>query len=316
MAAPLLLFRALADDVRLRLLHAVVSAELSVAELVQVLKLPQSTVSRHLKPLRDAGLVETRREGTSVYYRRGELLADRELSAFLERRLRELGTAQRDAKAVRAVLDQRRKRSREFFEKVAGQYGERTQPGGGWQALAAGLAAGFAGQDVADLGSGEGDLVLLLARFARRVAAIDHSKAMLRHLRARAKAANQETRIETVEGDLERVPLPDAVFDAVFLSQALHHAARPAFAVAEAARLLRTGGRLIVLDLARHEQDWVRSEWADQWLGFEESELRTWMQAAGVATLGVESLSDTGSAKLPVVLAVGIKKSPSADEEN
>ncbi len=311
MTAPLELFRALADEVRLRLLNAVLSAELSVAELVEVLGLPQSTVSRHLKPLRESGIVDTRREGTSVYYRRGPMLADRELSAVLERRLRELGTAERDAKTIRAVLDQRRRRSREFFEKVAGRYGELTQPGGGWPALAAGMAAGFAGREVADLGCGEGALTLLLAAHARKVVAVDQSKAMLRLVRERAKEAGLADRVQTVEGDLERVALDDASCDDVFLSQALHHAARPAHAVREAARLLKRGGRLVVLDLARHEQEWVRSEWADQWLGFEAEELALWMKEAGLKVLRVQRLDSPGAAQpadLAVLLAVGEKK--------
>lgn len=305
------IFRALADEVRLRILGALLGAELSVAELVDVLGLPQSTVSRHLKPLREAGLAETRREGTSIYYRRGALVEEPDLSAVLAKRLRELPGASRDAAAVRRVLDQRRKRSREFFEKVAGKYGALTQPGGGWEALAAGLAAGFAGKDVADLGSGEGALSLLLARFAKSVTAVDQSKAMLRLVRERAKETGLADRVQTVEGDLERVALDDASCDDVFLSQALHHAARPAHAVREAARLLKRGGRLVVLDLARHEQEWVRSEWADQWLGFEAEELALWMKEAGLKVLRVQRLDSPGAAQpadLAVLLAVGEKK--------
>lgn len=311
MPAPLELFRALSDAVRLRLLNAVLAAELSVAELVEVLGLPQSTVSRHLKPLRDAGLLDTRREGTSVYYRRGALLGDRELAAVLDRRLRELDTAERDAAAIRSVLESRRKRSRDFFEKVAGRYGELTQPGGGWSALAAGLAAGFAGRCVVDLGCGEGALTVLLARFAERVVAVDQSKAMLRLVRSRAKTAGVAACVETVEGDFERTSLRAGAFDAVFLSQSLHHAARPACAVQEAGRVLKSAGTLVVLDLARHEQDWVRAEWADQWLGFEEDELRAWMQDAGLKPERVERLRPVAAshpADLAVLMAVGIKK--------
>lgn len=312
MPPPLDVFRALADEVRLRLLHAVLSAELSVAELVEVLGLPQSTVSRHLKPLREAGFVETRREGTSVYYRRGALLADGAFAEVLQQRLAELSTAARDARAVRAALERRRTRSREFFEKIAGRYGELTQPGGGWSALAAGLAAGFSGRDVADLGCGEGDVALLLARFARRVAAVDQSKAMLRHVRARAKEAGLDRRVEPVEGDLEHTTLPNAAFDVVFIGQALHHAARPAHAIAEAARLLKPGGLLIVLDLARHDQDWVRAEWADQWLGFEEDELKGWMEQYGLRAIRMDRLGDAADAALAVLMAVAEKTRPAA----
>lgn len=301
------IFRALSDEVRLRILAAVMGAELSVAELVEVLDLPQSTVSRHLKPLREAGLAETRREGTSVYYRRGALLGESEWAPLLEKRLRALRSASRDAAAVRRVLDLRRQRSKDFFEKMAGRYETLTQPGGGWEALAAALAAGFAGQDVADLGAGEGALTMLLARFARSVVAVDQSKAMLREVREKAQRAGWGGRVKVAEGDLEDLPLKSDSVDAVFLSQALHHSARPGPAVTAAARLLRPGGKLVILDLVRHEQDWVRQQWADQWLGFEAREVKTWMQEAGLEALVTERLSGA-TPELAVLLAVGVRK--------
>lgn len=307
MAETIHLFRALADDVRLRILHALLGAELSVAELVEVLGLPQSTVSRHLKPLRDAGLVETRRDGTSIYYRRGPALEEGDFARGLQARLREHPDAARDGATVRRVIEMRRQRSRDFFEKMAGRYGTLMQPGGGWEALAAALAAGFAGRDVADAGAGEGHLTLLLARFARSVVAVDHSKAMLREVRQRAKLAGVSARVRTEEGDLEAMPLAREAVDAVFLSQALHHAAQPAKALAEAARVVRKGGRVIVLDLARHNQEWVREQWADQWLGFEEDELRRWMTDTGLSVELTRKLAGT-TPELSVVLAVGVKE--------
>lgn len=301
------LFRALADEVRLRVVYALQSAELSVAELVDVLGLPQSTVSRHLKPLRDAGLVETRREGTSVYYRRGAVLGEPDLAALLGARLQDWPQARTDAAAVRKVLDHRRRRSRDFFETVAGRYSALTQPGGGWDALAAGLAAGFAGCDVADLGCGEGALTLLLARFARTVTAVDAAPAMLREVQRRARAAGCAAVVRVAEGDLEKLPLKSATQDAAFLSQALHHAAQPAQAVAEAARVLRPAGRLIVLDLVRHDQEWMREQWADQWLGFSADELRAWMERAGLRVTACEELGGAAP-DVPVLLVVGQKQ--------
>jgi len=301
------LFRALADDVRLRVLGALMGGELSVAELVDVLALPQSTVSRHLKPLREAGLVTTRREGTSVYYRRDALDAEPELAALLDRRLRELPTGATDAAAVKRVLDARRQRSREFFERMAGRYGSLTQPGGGWEALAAGLAAGFSGRVVADLGAGEGALTLLLARFAKKVVAVDQSRAMLDEVRRCASERGLGSRVATAEGDLESLPLKKASVDDAFLSQALHHAARPALAVAEASRVLRPGGRLVVLDLVRHEQEWVREEWADQWLGFEPDDVAGWMKDAGLDVLAAERQGGA-TPEFSVMLMVGRKR--------
>lgn len=306
MTETLNIFRALSDEARLRILAALMGAELSVAELVEVLGLPQSTVSRHLKPLREAGLAETRREGTSVYYRRGSLVGEADLAPLLENRLRSLRTTDRDTAAVKRVLDLRRQRSKDFFEKIAGRYESLTQPGGGWEALSAALAAGFAGDDVADLGAGEGVLTMLLARFAKSVVAVDQSKAMLREVRERAKRAGLGDRVRVAEGDLEDLPIKEHSVDAVFLSQALHHAARPGPAVASAANLLRPGGKLVILDLVRHEQDWVREQWADQWLGFDAREVQDWMESAGLAPLATERLIGA-TPELAVLLAVGKK---------
>ena len=307
------MFRALADEIRLRLLRAALDTELSVAELVAVLRMPQSTVSRHLKPLRDSGLLECRREGTSAYYRPGPALQDAALSGLLRAKLAEVPHAEPDASAVRRALALRRKRSREFFDRVAGRYGTLTQPGGGWDALAAGLAAGFAGQDVADLGAGEGDLTLLLARFAARVTAIDQSPAMLRHIRQRARAEGLTARVRAVAGELEGLPMEASSVDAAFLSQVLHHAPQPARAIAEAARILRPTGRLIVLDLVRHEQEWVRQQWADQWLGFEPAEVRQWMEQAGLRPLHAGRIAGAHQ-ELGVLLAVGVRMPGAAAE--
>jgi len=300
------LFKALADDVRLRMLRILGEAELSVAELVQVLGLPQSTVSRHLKPLRECGLAETRRDGTSVLYRRGAVFGDPAMAAAINAQLASMRGLEADKAVVESVLERRRSRSREFFEQVAGHYGQYTDPGGAWAALAASLASGFAGCRVVDVGAGEGALSLLLAPFARSVTALDASPRMLRVIEERAAAAGFPGRVHTVEGDMEDLPLPDGSADAVFLSQCLHHAARPGRAVQEAARVLDAGGRLIVLDLEKHQHEWVREQWADQWLGFQAAELEEWMRQAGLGA--VVSRPIRGPADdLGILLSVAVK---------
>ncbi|HMP73259.1 MAG TPA: metalloregulator ArsR/SmtB family transcription factor [Kiritimatiellia bacterium] len=308
--APIEIFRALADEVRLRLLSAVLTSELSVAELVHALGLPQSTVSRHLKPLRDAGLVETRRDGTSVYYRKGAALTEPTMFRLLEDRLKYLPTAPMDRNAVRRVLDLRKQRSRDFFDRMAGTYNQLTEPGGGWSALAAGFAAGFRGQVVADLGAGEGALSLLLARFAKEVIAVDQSSGMLKEVEIRAKQQGFGAVIRTVESDFESLPLPDQSVQAVFLSQALHHASDPAAALREAARILGPDGQLILLDLARHDQEWVRDQWADVWLGFEPADIRQWLADAGLEAVICEVLEGSVP-EFQVLLAVARAQSSS-----
>lgn len=300
------IFKALSDEARLRILRCLAAEELSVAELVSVLGLPQSTVSRHLKPLREAHLVRSRREGTSIYYRRGTALDDAALAHVLERKFAELDGAAEDQASVRRVLSARRARSREFFDKIAGSYGTLTQPGGGWRGLATVLAAGFAGKQVADLGAGEGALTLLLAGHGASVTAVDQSPKMLRLVEEQALEAGLADRVQVAEGDLESLPLATASVDVVFLSQALHHASRPERALAEASRVLRDGGLLLLLDLAKHEQEWVREEWADQWLGFDEAELKQWLSSVGLERITLERLS--GSAPGLSVLIVTASK--------
>lgn len=273
-------FKALGDGARLRILRAVEIAELSVAEIVQALQMPQSSVSRHLKPLRDSGLLETRREGTSVYYRRGPVFQDAAFAQLLSEKLAELRGASRDRAAVDKVLDQRRKEGTKFFDEIAGRYGSLTEPGGGWRGMAAALAAGFSAKSVADIGCGEGGLTLLLARFAKKVTAVDLSAQMLRVVQERSAEAGVSGRVAVEKGDLEKLPLKANSEDAVFISQVLHHAARPGKALKEGARILKPGGQMILLDLSRHDQEWMRDEWADQWLGFDEAELKGWLKDA------------------------------------
>ena len=301
------IFKALADEGRLRILRSIDQAELSVAEIVQALEMPQSTVSRHLKPMREAGLVESRRDGTSVYYNRGPLFDDAAFAQILNERLKEISVAHRDAAAVDRVLDLRRQISREFFDEIAGRYGTLTEPGGGWQALAAALAAGFAGKTVADLGCGEGYLALLLARFAEKVIAFDQSEKMLKLVAEKAAEQNISERLDLRVGILEDLELSGEVLDAVFISQALHHTSDPEDVVRSAAAGLKPGGQLIILDLVRHEHEWTREQWADQWLGFDPLEIRGWLTQAGIKPLVLDSLPGA-TPDLSVLMVVGVKE--------
>jgi ArsR family transcriptional regulator len=300
------IFKALADEGRLRILRSIDQAELSVAELVQALEMPQSTVSRHLKPMREAGLVSSRRDGTSVYYNRGELFRDAAFAQILNERLKEISVANRDAAAVERVLDLRRRKSREFFDEIAGRYGTLTEPGGGWQALAAGLAAGFAGKTVADLGCGEGALALLLARFAKQVVAFDQSENMLKLVAEHAAEQNVLDRLDLRVGNLESLDLSGEDFDAVFISQSLHHTSNPEEVLCAVSEGLKTGGQLVILDLVRHEHEWTREEWADQWLGFDPIEIREWLEKADIAAEIVDSLPGS-TPDLSVLIVVGTK---------
>jgi len=224
----------------------------------------------------------------------------------VERALTGIPGAQEDRASVSRLLQQRTSRNRDFFDEVAGRYGSLTEPGGGWQAVSSALALGFRGQSVADIGSGEGALTLSLARYCKEVVAVDVSPRMLMTLEAKADEAGLSDRVRPVEGELENLPLEASEMDSVFLSQSLHHAAQPEIAIREAARVLKPGGQLIVLDLVAHEQEWVREQYADLWLGFDPDRLTEFFTAAGLEPLEGGRLPGA-TPELPVLLMTALK---------
>ncbi|OPZ08259.1 MAG: putative S-adenosylmethionine-dependent methyltransferase [candidate division BRC1 bacterium ADurb.BinA364] len=280
---PVSLFKALSEELRLRILRVLDIAGFSVAELTDIFNAPQSTISRHLARLRDAELVEARRQGALVFYSKGAAW-DAGLASLMERASAEAPWNEADRAAAHRILERRRRQSQSYFDAMARRYSEIVEPGGSWRALAGALAMGFEGKIVADIGAGEGEIALRLARSARRVHAIDHSAEMVRFLREKAAAWPN---VSVEEGDLESLPLEDGCCDVAIVSQVLHHCPRPRVALGEAYRVLRPGGRLIVLDLEEHQEEWARERLADHWLGFNRGELLRWLREAGF-----ESASD------------------------
>jgi ArsR family transcriptional regulator len=285
------LFRLLGDDARLRILRLVHEERLNVTELTSILGIAQSGVSRHLGLLKDAGLVEERREGGFTFFRLSPGLVSGAngygpVWPLLEAQF-ESASATPGGRADDARLEEVRRVRKENFDEH-GAAAERGQivPGRSWAAWSRALAHLLPELDIADLGCGEGYLTIEASRFARRVIAIDRSDAVLE----RARASARRRRVKNVEwkrGELEKLPLKDAIVDVALLSQALHHAADPSKALGEAVRILRPGGRVLVLELRRHEEHWVRDRLGDTWLGFEDDELRTLLENAGLTAVKV-----------------------------
>jgi SAM-dependent methyltransferase len=192
-------------------------------------------------------------------------------------------------RADEARLAEVRRLRKENFEAHAGPDTNERQlvPGRSWAAWSRALGHLLPPLRVADIGCGEGYLTIEASRWAARVVAIDRSDVVLK--RARALAARRRVRnVIWKRGELERLPLRDASVDVALLSQALHHAADPARALTEAARILRPGGRLLVLDLRRHEETWVRERFGDRWLGFDDEELAGLLKGSGFADVRVK----------------------------
>jgi ArsR family transcriptional regulator len=306
------LYRLLGDEARLRLLRLLSRERLNVTELTGILGLAQSGVSRHLGLLKEAGLIAEERDGGFTYYRlpaahgpgRGP---DEALWALLDRQfaaLKDDRTVRADDARLQEVLRLRK----ENFQEHGGAGGERRQlvPGQSWAAWARAIGHLLPPLTVADLGCGEGYLTIEIARWAARVIAVDRSPAALRAARALARRRRAD-HIIWKRGDIERVPIADAAVDLAVLSQALHHAADPAHALAEATRIVVPGGRVLVLDLRRHDQEWVRDRVNDRWLGFDDDELAGLLAGAGLSGVRLMVGARRTADPFTVLIASGIK---------
>jgi SAM-dependent methyltransferase len=294
----------LADPLRARILLLLDRQELSVSELCDVLRLPQSTVSRHLKTLAEDGWVVSRREGTSrLYAAAGESLDEsaRQLWAIVRHDVEITPAARQDQRRLAPVVEARRARSAAFFSSSAGR----------WDALRDELfGAGFHVRallgllderwNVADLGCGTGRTAEVLAPFVRRVTAIDASEEMLVAARARlAPYLNVDVR----HGTLETLPLQRGTVDAASMILVLHHVGDPGAVLSEAARILRPGGRLIVVDMLPHKHEEYRQQMGHVWLGFSEHQVTRYLTAAGFTSIRFTPLPLEATAAGPSLFA-------------
>jgi ArsR family transcriptional regulator len=275
--------KALADPTRLRILAAVAEEELTVGEIQDVVDSVQSSVSRNLAILRDAGFVRHRREGTNVYFSLHDAMpqSTRQLFDSMAARFADLPETKEDRRRLERCRAKRTRASRDYFEAVAGDW-ERIRKSCFDERLGSLAVEKLVPRDltIADVGCGTGSLTFELARFAKQVIAVDLSQEMLR----RAKYLAKEREIANVEfrrGDAEKLPLARGSVDAAFCVMVLHFLENPARAVRELGRVTCPGGSIILLDLVPHQQEWMRQEMAHRWLGFDRTLIEEWFRSAG-----------------------------------
>jgi ubiquinone/menaquinone biosynthesis C-methylase UbiE/DNA-binding transcriptional ArsR family regulator len=299
----------LSDPTRVRLLALLISEELSVAELQEVLGMAQSRISSQLALLRQADLVSDRREGKKAFYSLRTQSDPRQLG--LVRSACEAVSVQpelvEDRANLQRILARRRQQSEAYFNFIAGKLGKNYCPGRSWEAIGHLALRLTPAITIADLGAGEGLISQLLARRAERVWCIDNSPRMV-EVGTDFATNNGLANLSYKLGDIEAVPLPDASVDLAILSQALHHAQHPQKAVAEAYRILKPGGQILILDLKAHTFEKARELYADVWLGFKENELHNFLQKVGFQQLDVTTVAkEPNEPHFETLLASGTK---------
>jgi len=292
---------ALGDESRSRILVLLERSELTVTELASALGLAQPTVSRHLKALSQEGWVEARPDGRNRHYRLARTLdeAARAVWSIVRDELRD-GVYAVDAERARAVMEERRRRSQEFFASAAERWDEVRERLFG---SAAGLTPllGMVDRDsvVADLGVGTGALAERLAPFAGQVVGVDGSEQMLAAARLRVGSLPN---VELKQGTLEKLPIDGEALDAAFVCLVLHHVVDPPAALAEIRRALKPGGRLILVDMRRYEGGpWYGDEMEHVWPGFEPDQIDAWLSRAGFANTRVVPLPADPQASGPLL---------------
>jgi ubiquinone/menaquinone biosynthesis C-methylase UbiE/DNA-binding transcriptional ArsR family regulator len=300
---------ALADATRSRSLLLLQGHELTVSELCSIMQLPQSTVSRHLKALSDAGWITARSEGPSNLYAmsRDDLdAAAQRLWLLVREQVAASPAAGQDQRRLQAALAARRTKSQEFFSSSAGQWDKlRDELFGDRFHLLALAAFAHANWVVGDLGCGTGQVSAALAPFVSHVVAVDGSAAMLQAARKRLHGLGN---VELRRGELEALPIDAGTLDAATLMLVLHHVSEPEGALAESARVLKRGGRAIVVDMLPHDRDSYRQQMGHVWLGFDEDHVGRLLTGAGFGDLRVVALTPDARAKGPALFVATGRK--------
>lgn len=301
--------RALADPTRLRIIALLATDELSVNELQEITRLGQSRISTHLGLLQEAGLLQSRRDGKRTFYKPNEKAKEtaRDFIALAIKGAQEMPEHLADQVNLKRILARRNEQAEVYFNQVAGRFDRSYGPGRSWQAFGHLLLRIIPEVTIADLGSGEGLLSELLARRAKKVIAVDNSEKMVAFGVEKARK-NGLKNLEFRLGDLGNPPIEKESVDLAILSQALHHAEKPAEAIEAAHRILRPGGQIMILDLLQHNFEQAHTLYGDRWLGFRESDLHKWLEQSGFKKIEISVVArEEQPPHFQTILAGGVR---------
>ncbi len=304
------LCKASADPLRLQVLRILSRDSFGVSELCGIFDIRQPALSHHLKVLAGAGLVATRREGNSIFYRRAELGQRRELAALqsqLFASLDQLALPAPVAKRLHELQRHREENSRTFFRDNANKFVEQQDLIASYEQYAQTVAEGLRKAPLRynalalEVGPGDGRFLLELAPRFERVVAVDTAAEMLQQARERIEGAGLDN-VELVHGDTRSAALTGLAADCIIVNMVLHHTPRPQEVIADVAGLLRPGGVVVITDLCSHDQAWARETCGDLWLGFEPEDITGWAVDAGLRDIASEYLAQRNGFQIQVRL--------------
>jgi len=300
--------KSISNITRLEILAVLLNGEFSVMEIVEILSMGQSRISRHLRILQESGVVQSRREGSWIYYSMSSQQDEfSEFISLITKWIRESENFEQIRVSIQRVIEQRRLRSKKFFSRIAGN----------WNILRNKYIDEFSYYSMlkdaigkvsvlADLGCGTGETIEQLHDSSKYIIGIDNSPEMLQKAHEHLADWIGNT-VDLRLGNLEHLPLKDQEVECILASLVLHHVAKPSDVFFEFNRVLKPGGKAIIVDFLHHKEEFFRDEMADLWLGFRKSEIKSWLSAAQFKHNHVVEISGDKSEAIKFVIASGIK---------
>ncbi|BCS97884.1 ArsR family transcriptional regulator [Desulfoluna limicola] len=307
----LIYFKAMADSTRIRLYHILLHHEMSVNEIVALMDMGQSRISRHLKILTDCGLLTCRRDGVWAFYSAEKEGAGALVASMVESLSKDDSLIQEDLKRAEAVIRDRRLRRLKFFDDIAPR----------WEHLKADIIGDFdlnealmaeipSCQMAVDLGCGSGALMTRLAERVEQVVGVDSSPNMLKEAEKRLRVLGGGFDLRL--GELEHLPMGDGEVDLAVISLALHHLDDPRLALKESCRVVAEGGHLLIAEFEQHGDESLRDRFGDRWLGFSEGEILSWLNEAGFTLESTRRFSPARGPAVMICQAVRAERPPAA----